>query len=94
MKGKHVPGKTPAIAEEIALLYGVAKTTVYRWYEADAFEVMPQVLPSPSGTRDRLLFDREAIAKQFEAEMLDPKDVIPEETRAHRRAALEAFLNG
>lgn len=89
-----MPGKTPAIAEEVALLYGVAKSTVYRWYEADAFDVEPQVIPSPSGTRDRLLFDRDAVAEQFETEMLDPADLLSPETKAARKTALEAFLNG
>lgn len=88
-----MPGNTPATAEQVAALYGVAKTTVYRWYENDLFEVPPQVLPSPSGTRDRLLFDRAAVGKQFETELLAPKDLIPDETRRRRQAALEAFLD-
>lgn len=82
----------PAKAEEVATLYGVAKSTVYRWYEADAFDV-GAVTAIPNPQRDRLLFDRERIGKQFEREMLDPKDTIPDETRRRRTAALEVFLD-
>ena len=95
-KGRHVPGNTaaiPATADEIARLYGVAKTTVYRWYEADAFEVAPTVIPSPSGTRDRLLFDRAAVAKQFEEEMLDPRSQRPENITRERRKRLKDFID-
>lgn len=86
--------ESPAIAEEVALLYGVAKTTVYRWYENDLFDTAPQVLPSPSGTRDRLLFDRAAVGKQFETEMLDPESTLRPGTYKERSQRLEAFLNG
>lgn len=89
-----MPGKTPATAEQVAVLYGVAKSTVYRWYENDLFDVDPQVVPSPSGTRDRLLFDRDAVAEQFETEMLDPDSTLRSETYWARRKALEAFLDG
>lgn len=94
MKGRHVPGNTPAKAEEVALLYGVAKSTVYRWYENNLFDVDPTVLPSPSGSRDRLLFDRPSVAAQFERELLAPGDLIPDETRKRRTEALEAFRAG
>lgn len=93
-KGKHVPGNTLAKAEEVASLYGVAKSTVYRWYENSLFDVEPTVLPSPSGNRDRLLFNRPAIAEQFERELLAPGDIIPDETRQRRSEALEVFRAG
>ena len=93
MTGTHRAGRIPATADEIAKLYGVAKTTVYRWYEADAFEVAPTVIPSPSGTRDRLLFDRAAVAEQFRDEMLNAKDMIPDETRAQREQRLTEFTD-
>lgn len=86
--------ETPATAEQVASLYGVAKTTVYRWYENDLFTVPPQVLPSPSGTRDRLLFDRAAVGKQFQEEMLSSDHVLSPETVIARSEALEAFLHG
>ena len=86
--------KTPATAEEIATLYGVHKTTVYRWVEANAFDAAPTVIASPSRERDRLLFDRAAVAVQFEKEMLDPADLIPDESRAVRLKHLEAFRAG
>jgi hypothetical protein len=84
----------PATAEQVASLYGVAKTTVYRWYENDLFAVPPQVLPSPSGTRDRLLFDRAAVGKQFQEEMLDPRSQRPENITRDRKQRLEEFLGG
>jgi hypothetical protein len=52
------------------------------------------VLPSPSGNRDRLLFDRPSVAEQFERELLAPGDLIPDETRKRRTEALEAFRAG
>lgn len=84
----------PATAEQVAQLYGVAKSTVYRWYESGAFDVEPTTIPSPSGTRDRLLFDRDAVGKQYEKEMLSPHDLTPTETIEGRRGRLEAFLRG
>jgi hypothetical protein len=87
-----MPGDVPAKAEEVAALYGVAKSTVYRWYEADAFD-SGAVTAIPNPQRDRLLFDRKRVGKQFEREMLDPKDTIPDETRQRRSAALEVFLD-
>lgn len=84
---------TPATAQEVAELYGVAKSTIYRWYESNLFDQEPTVLPSPSGNRDRLLFDREAVGDQFTRELLDPTQLVMEETRNRRRAALEVFLD-
>lgn len=86
--------ETPATAEQVASLYGVAKTTVYRWYDNDLFTTPPQVLPSPSGTRDRLLFDRAAVGKQFQEEMLNPDHVLSPEIVIARSEALEEFLGG
>lgn len=86
--------KNPATAEQVALLYGVAKSTVYRWYENDAFDVPPLSMPSPSGTRDRLIFDRETVAKQYEKEVLDPRSKMPTDLRNERKQKLEAFRAG
>ena len=66
---KHRKGDLPPMtAAEVAALYKVHVSTVYRWVEADAFDVAPTVIPSPSGTRDRLLFDRSAVLAQHERE--------------------------
>lgn len=85
---------TLATAEQVAVLYGVAKSTVYRWYENDLFDTDPIVIPSPSGNRDRLLFGREAVAKQFMREMLSPDNVLPLEMFTARSEALGVFRNG
>jgi hypothetical protein len=66
---KHRKGALPPMtAAEVAALYRVHVSTVYRWAEADAFDVAPTVIPSPSGTKDRLLFDRAAVLAQYERE--------------------------
>jgi hypothetical protein len=90
-KGKHVSGKSPATADEVAELYGVHRSAVYRWVASDAFDPAPITIPSPSGQRDRILFDRDAVAKQFEAEMLDGVSLLPLATVKQRREKLEAF---
>lgn len=86
-----MPSKTPATPAEVAVLYGVAKSTVHRWVESEAFDPAPMVLPSPSGERDRVLFDRDAVVKQFEAEMLDPRDLTPAVMLEDRKLRLKAF---
>jgi transposase len=60
--------ETPMTAREVAELYGVNVVTVYRWVEAEMFDKAPTKLPSPSGERDRLLFDRAAVLAQHERE--------------------------
>ncbi len=84
--------RPPATPAEVAVLYGVAKSTVHRWVENGAFDPAPMILPSPSGERDRVLFDRDAVAKQFREEMLNGKDKRPPETTVARSEALEEFL--
>jgi len=68
---KHRKGSEPVApmsAREVAELYRVHIATVYRWVDQGAFDVPPTVIPSPSGRRDRLLFDRAAVLKQHEKE--------------------------
>lgn len=73
--------------DQVAALYGVHRTTVYRWVRNNAFDVAPTIVPSPSRQRDRVLFDSKAVVKQFR------KDVPP----AAREAAadrLKEFVRG
>jgi predicted site-specific integrase-resolvase len=59
---------TPMTAREVAELFGVALPTVHRWIKAGLFDVAPTMIPSPSGGRDRPMFDRVAIMMQFDRE--------------------------
>jgi len=77
-------------ADQVAELYGRDRTTVFRWVKAGLFDPAPTIIPSPSGARDRVLFDVEAVAKQFEQEMTASKGRLLE---AHREK-LEKFRRG
>lgn len=67
-KAKHAGRPEPMTADEVAALYGVHKATVYRWVKLKAFKRPPLMIPSPSGERDRLLFDRNATLRQHKEE--------------------------
>jgi hypothetical protein len=61
--------QTIATAAQVAALYGVNISTVYRWIQTGQFTPAPQHVPSFTGKQDRYLFDREAVARQFRAEI-------------------------
>jgi hypothetical protein len=71
-------------ADQVAELYGVAKSTVHRWVKNGGFDPAPTVVPSPSGERDRILFDVDAVVAQYEREFPTMGDA----------ARLEAFRRG
>lgn len=55
-------------APEVAKLFGVALPTVHRWVKNELFDVAPKMVTSPSGGRDRPMFDRAAVMAQFDRE--------------------------
>lgn len=59
---------TPMYAREVAELYKVHISTVYRWIESKAFDPEPTVVPSPTGQKDRVFFDRAAVMDQHRRE--------------------------
>lgn len=86
---------TPATADQVAELYGVGRTTVYRWVDNGMFaEDVITRMKSPSGERDRVLFDREATAIQFENEMIHEPVKLPAGVLKARTQAVEDFRNG
>lgn len=86
---------TPATADQVAELYGVGRTTVYRWAEQGMFDNGVIVrMPSPSRERDRLLFDRVATAAQFQKEMLESPVMLSERDRDARTKKMKEFTDG
>ena len=68
-----------ATVDQVAKLYEVDRTTVWRWHHNDLFSAPRQSLPSPSGQRDRILFDVTAIVHQYRREMilgLEPGQIL------------------
>lgn len=78
-------------APEVASLYGVDKSTVHRWIERGLLPE-PTLLPSPSGQRDRPLFDAAAIGALFEEEIAPLRQTDMAEWRlryAHLKEVLD-----
>lgn len=80
-------------AERVAELYGVTRTTVYRWVHREFFDPAPTTIATPSGTRDRILFDAGQVARQYRREMIRPTK-RGSQLRETRSAALRKFLEG
>jgi hypothetical protein len=59
----------PRTVDQVAKLYDVGRATVYRWVENRLFWTAPTIIPSPSGERDRILFDADKVAEQFQQEI-------------------------
>lgn len=85
------PPLPPATAQHVAELYGVTRMTVYRWHHQGLFTVTPVVIPSESGERDRVLFDRAAVAEQYYDEMV--KGLSPGPLRTEREDRIRKFVN-
>lgn len=84
------PSNKLVTASQVAWLYRVHKATVHRWFADGLFTHTPVIMPSPSGTRDRVLFNSDDIARQYADEMIKGYDPGPERDANERR--LEEFL--
>lgn len=60
----------PRTVDQVAKLYDVGRATVYRWVDHGLFWKAPTIIPSPSGARDRILFEADTVAEQFRKEVL------------------------
>lgn len=59
----------PMTAREVAELYGVNIVTVHRWVKRKLFDKgVVTSFPSPSGRRERVIFDRKLLLEQHERE--------------------------
>lgn len=64
-----MPDNQHMTAREVAELFGVHVVTVYRWVDRKLFDKgAVEVMGSPSGQRDRVIFHREKIEAQHKRE--------------------------